>query len=91
MKKTHDTFAEMVDKLIATPAYRPSMHIDVPLRHDWDTAPLLIHTARDHGIPGYTSWLQLCNPSSNITDNFDDLHQFGITEKGVSLLKSLYS
>lgn len=91
MKKTRDSFAEMVDKLIATPAFRPSMHIDVPIRLDWDTTALLIHMARDHGVPDYTNFIKLCNPSVDGDIKFEDLKAFGISDKGIMLLKSLYT
>lgn len=91
MKKstTKETFAEMVDKLIATPSFRPSLHMDVKLRDDWETAPLLLHMARDHGIADYTSWLRLCNPTNATKITFQDLPN--INEKGKEILKNLYS
>ncbi|KAJ8944427.1 hypothetical protein NQ318_002123 [Aromia moschata] len=64
MNETVETFAEMVDVLITTPAQSPSFHISVPLRKDWDTAALFIHMGRDHGIPSYPQYVQYCK---NIT------------------------
>lgn len=90
MKKPRSSFAEMVDLLLSNAAYRPSFHMDVTLREGWDTAPLLVHMGRDHGLPSYTSTVSFCrNISKEIT--FQNLHEFGISEKGISMLRKLYT
>lgn len=82
----------MVDNLIRTPAYMPSMHIDVKLRSDWETSALLIHMGRDHGIAGYPYWLKFCNGVNMETEiTFEDLMKFGVTPQGIEMLKSLYA
>lgn len=92
MNTTSDTFAEMVDNLIRTPAFMPSMHIDVKLRSDWDTSSLLIHMGRDHGIAGYPYWLKFCSGISMENDiTFDDISKNGISKNGIDLLKTLYA
>lgn len=91
MNKTTDTFAEMVDNLIRTPAFMPSMHIDIKLRSDWDTSTLLVHMGRDHGIASYPSWLRMCTGMHMDMDmTFNDLTKFAISPQGVDMLKSLY-
>ncbi|CAH1129175.1 unnamed protein product [Ceutorhynchus assimilis] len=90
LNKTAESFAEMVDILISLPAQAPSMHMVVPLRSDWDTAALFIHMGRDHGIPGYTSWLQYCsNVTSPQSPTFNDM-QANIKPEYVKALKYLY-
>ncbi|KAF7278210.1 hypothetical protein GWI33_008704 [Rhynchophorus ferrugineus] len=88
--ETAASFAEMVDILITLPGQVPSMHMMVPLRSNWDTSALFIHMARDHGIPGYTNWIQYC---SNITyptrPDFDDLTA-NIRPENIQILKRLY-
>ncbi|KAJ8926678.1 hypothetical protein NQ314_020927 [Rhamnusium bicolor] len=92
MNETVESFAEMVDVLIGTPAQAPSLHMMVPLRTDWDTASLFIHMGRDHGIPSYPQYIQYC---SNITFaqhlTFDDLKLKGIKDEYVKALKYMYS
>ncbi|KRT83256.1 peroxidase [Oryctes borbonicus] len=93
MNETAESFAEMVDILIRTPAQVPSIHINVPLRKEWDTATLMMHMSRDHGLPGYVAYAQLCH---NITSSakkfkFEDLYQFGISRNNIDILKELYS
>ncbi|XP_060522685.1 uncharacterized protein LOC132699805 [Cylas formicarius] len=86
------TFAEMVDVLISLPAQTPSMHMEVPLRRDWDTSALFIHMGRDHGILGYINWVQHCN---NITfakpPLFETLKHRGIKPEYIKALKYLYN
>ncbi|XP_050297989.1 peroxidasin homolog isoform X2 [Anthonomus grandis grandis] len=90
LNETANSFAEMVDILISLPAQSPSLHMMVPLRKDWDTAGLFIHMGRDHGIPGYTSWMQYC---SNITyptnPTFEDMTLL-MKPDYVNTLKRLY-
>lgn len=92
MNETVETFAEMIDLLITTPAQSPSMHMMVTLRPDWDTASLFLHMGRDHGIPSYPQFIQYC---SNVTypqrPTFDDLRSRGIREEYIKALKYIYS
>lgn len=92
MNETAENFAEMVDILIRTPAQAPSIHINVPLRKEWDTATLMMHMGRDHGLTGYTEYAHLChNISNNIqTLKFEDLYQFGISRNNIRMLRELY-
>jgi len=81
----------MVDILISLPAQSPSMHMMVPLRSDWDTAALFLHMGRDHGIPGYTSWIEYCSNSTYTKrPTFDDLKDL-MKPEYVKTLKYLYS
>lgn len=92
MNETAESFAEMVDILIRTPAQAPSIHINVPLRKEWDTSTLMIHMGRDHGLQGYVQYAHLCyNISTNVEKiKFEDLYQFGISRKSSDILKELY-
>lgn len=91
LNKTAESFAEMVDILISLPAQSPSMHMMVPLRSDWDTAALFLHMGRDHGIPGYTSWIEYCSNSTYTKrPTFDDLKDL-MKPEYVKTLKYLYS
>ncbi|EFA09156.2 hypothetical protein TcasGA2_TC005493 [Tribolium castaneum] len=88
MNETVESFAEMVDVLIRTPAQSPSMHMMVPLRADWDTAALFVHMGRDHGIPPYAHYLSKCQ---NLTiEKFDDFTKAGISPELLKALKYLY-
>ncbi|CAH1116127.1 unnamed protein product [Phaedon cochleariae] len=91
VNQTAETFAEMVDFLISTASQNPSLHINVPVRKDWDTASLFIHMGRDHGIPSYPKFLQYCtNSTSKKPMTFDDLKNFGIKAEFIKALKYLY-
>ncbi|XP_072395913.1 uncharacterized protein [Diabrotica undecimpunctata] len=91
MNETVETFAEMIDLLIQTPAQTPSVHIMVPIRREWDTASLFIHMGRDHGIPSYPKYLQYCtNSTSKKTPTFDSLKEFGIKDEYIKALKYMY-
>lgn len=89
MNETVSNFAEMIDMLIKTPAQVPSLHMAINLRSDWDTASLFIHMGRDHGLPGYTTWL---NSARNATRKykFEDLEKMGMKREYVKALKYLY-
>ncbi|CAH0563572.1 unnamed protein product [Brassicogethes aeneus] len=91
--QTAESFADMIDVLITTPAQVPSTHMMVSLRSDWDTAALFLHMGRDHGIPPYPQWVQYC---SNLTHThklnfeFEDLKLVGIKQEYMKALKYLY-
>lgn len=91
MNETAENFAEMIDILMKTPAQEPSMHISVFLREDWDTASLFLHMGRDHGLPGYVSWLKFCR---NTTDTdyitFDDFEKAPMKQQYIKALEYLY-
>ncbi|KAL3272932.1 hypothetical protein HHI36_014391 [Cryptolaemus montrouzieri] len=89
MNETVLNFAEMVEMLIKTPAQVPSLHMAVNLRSDWDTAPLFIHMGRDHGLAGYTSWLNAARNTSKKYE-FEDLEKMGMKREHVKALKYLY-
>lgn len=92
MNETAEDFAEMVDLLIRTPGQHPSMHMNVKLRTEWDTATLLIHMGRDHGLAGYPKWIGFCkNTTLREHITFEDLEKFGISRSNVKILKTLYS
>ncbi|CAH1108455.1 unnamed protein product [Psylliodes chrysocephalus] len=91
MNETVESFAEMIDLLIRTPANSPSVHIMVPIRTEWDTASLFIHMGRDHGIPSYTNYLQYCTNSVNKKPlSFENLKNFGIKDEYIKALKYMY-
>lgn len=88
MNETAETFADMVDVLIRTQAQVPSMHMVVPLRSKWETASLLIHMGRDHGLASYPKWAKYCY---NITLNtFDDLQKVNVKQENIDLLQNVY-
>ncbi|KAK9883031.1 hypothetical protein WA026_001241 [Henosepilachna vigintioctopunctata] len=89
MNETVANFAEMVDMLISTPAQVPSLHMAITLRHDWDTAALFVHMGRDHGLSGYTSWLNIANNTTR-KFKFEDLEKMGMLREYVKALKYLY-
>lgn len=90
MNETAESFAEMVDLLITTPAKEPSMHISVSLRSDWNTAALFVHMGRDHGLAGYLKWLNFCDNSTEFR-SFDDLSKASIKFEYIKALKYLYA
>lgn len=91
MNETVETFAEMIDVLISNPAQAPSVHIMIPLRHDWDTASLFIHMGRDHGIPSYPDVVNYCfNVSKDKALKFEDFKAVGIKEEFIKALKYMY-
>lgn len=90
MNKPHTSFTEMVDLLLSSRAYRPSFHMDVVLRSGWETAPLLVHMGRDHGLPSYSSALAFCRGNTTQDISFQNMHQFGISDNGVDMLRKLY-
>lgn len=79
----------MIDILMRTPAQEPSMHISVTLRTDWDTASLFLHMGRDHGLPGYTNWLNFCRNTTEFW-TFGDLEKMPIRQEYLKALKFLY-
>ncbi|XP_018331432.1 uncharacterized protein LOC108741220 [Agrilus planipennis] len=88
MNETAESFAGMIDLLIGTASQNPTMNMIVPLRNDWDTASLLIHMGRDHGIPSYPAYAEFCH---NVTiTTFDDLKFTRIRPDNIRLLKTLY-
>lgn len=89
MNETVSNFAEMVDILIKSPAQVPSLHMAINLRSDWDTASLFIHMGRDHGLAGYTAWL---NAAQNVSRRykFEELEKMGMKREFVKALKYLY-
>lgn len=89
MNETAESFAEMIDLLITTPAKEPSMHVSVSLRSDWNTASLFLHMGRDHGLPGYLKFLNFCQ---NTTDfqTFEDLSKAPLKFEYVKALRFLY-
>ncbi|KAJ8915169.1 hypothetical protein NQ315_000421 [Exocentrus adspersus] len=92
MNETVETFAEMIDVLITTPAQSPSLHMMAPLRPEWDTAALFIHMGRDHGIPSYPQYVQYCaNTTSPQRPTFDDLRSMGIKDEFIKALKYMYA
>lgn len=42
----------------------------------WSDAALLVHAARDHGIPGYVEFVHYCNNSTRHVSNFTDFEEF---------------
>lgn len=82
----------MVDLLIRRSAQNPSMHMIVPLRSNWNTAALLIHMGRDHGLAAYPEWVKMCHSSQFDADikGFEDLGKMGISKENVEMLKELY-
>lgn len=88
MNESAENFAEMVDLLIRTKAKSPSLHMVVPLRSEWDTSALLIHMGRDHGLPGYTQFAQIC--SNKTLTSFEQLSEMGIGAKNIATLSKLY-
>lgn len=92
MNETAENFAEMVDILIRTPAQVPSIHINVPLRKEWDTSTLMMHMSRDHGLAGYIMYAQSCHNITNTGKKlkFEDLYQFGISRNNIEILRELY-
>nr|XP_022916804.1 uncharacterized protein LOC111426494 [Onthophagus taurus] len=92
MNETAENFAEMIDILIKTPAQYVSGHIEVPLRHGWDTTTLMVHMGRDHGLPGYIYYAKFArNISEREKIEFDELKRFGIDQNGINFLKKSYS
>ncbi|XP_030764451.1 uncharacterized protein LOC115888752 [Sitophilus oryzae] len=90
LNESAQTFAEMVDILISLPAQTPSVHMMVPLRKNWDTSALFIHMGRDHGISGYTSYIQYCsNTTYSLRPGFEDLSPL-ISPENIQKLKKLY-
>lgn len=89
MNETAESFAEMIDLLITTPAKEPSMHISVALRSDWNTASLFLHMGRDHGLPGYLKWLNFCSNSTDFK-TFEDLSKAPLKFEYLKALKYLY-
>lgn len=90
MNESAENFAEMLDLLITTPAKEPSMHISVALRSDWDTTSLFLHMGRDHGLAGYTKWLNFCRNVSYFF-TFDDFDKAPLKYEYVKALKYLYA
>lgn len=89
MNESAENFAEMVDILIRSPAQEPSMHMNVKLRTEWDTASLLIHMGRDHGLAGYPKWFEYCKNVS-FTGNLEQFSQVGMNREGMKILETLY-
>lgn len=89
MNETAESFAEMIDLLIRTPAKEPSMHVSVSLRSDWNTASLFLHMGRDHGLAGYLKWLNFCQNSTEFK-SFEDLSKVPLKSEYVKALKYLY-
>ncbi|XP_015597950.1 uncharacterized protein LOC107269047 [Cephus cinctus] len=55
----------------------------------WEPSKLLIHMARDHALPGYVSFLELCSGNGK-PGNFSELHSV-MTISNANLLESIYS
>lgn len=89
MNDTSETFAEMIDVLISTPAQELSMHMYVALRPEWDTAALLPHIGRDHGLPSYLKVLDYCQNTTEFK-SFDDFSKVPIKAEYIKALKYLY-
>lgn len=89
MNQTAENFAEMIDILISTSAQEPSMHLAVMLRTDWDTASLFLHMGRDHGLPGYTTFLNHCHNSTHFK-TFEDLNEIIASPEYLKALKYHY-
>lgn len=79
-----------VDALLITPARSPSLHFP----NEDLAASILIHRGRDHGIPAYVKFLNLCeahvNPDSSKV-KYEDLEKVGIGKSEQKLLKDLYA
>lgn len=89
MNETAENFAEMIDLLIRSPAQEPTIHMNVKLRFDWDTATLLIHMGRDHGLPGYLKFVEFCN-KDEVKSDFTEFASYGMDRESVKILKTLY-
>lgn len=79
-----------VDTLLTTAARSPSLYFS---KED-SAASILIHQGRDHGIPAYVKFLNLCEAHVNPDTSkirFEDLEKVGIGKSGQKLLKDLYS
>lgn len=64
-----DGFVDLEDHL-TKPARNVSLDLgESSLGPQWSKAALLVHTARDHGIPGYADFLSYCN-NGRVYDNF---------------------
>lgn len=57
--------------------------------NQWDTSELLVHVARDHGIPGYTAFLSHCLSDVKIS-NFVDLQRV-MSLEDAKVLERIYS
>ncbi|XP_076315047.1 salivary peroxidase/catechol oxidase-like [Tachypleus tridentatus] len=55
--------------------------------HGLDLSAYSIQRGRDHGLPGYTSWRDVCNQSA--IDAWEDLHDI-MSNRSIRLLKQLY-
>ncbi|XP_034941467.1 uncharacterized protein [Chelonus insularis] len=51
--------------------------------HAWNISALLIHIARDHGIPGYINYLDYCNPTGGSSTRF-------MSQEDALLLENIY-
>ncbi|XP_043286751.1 uncharacterized protein [Venturia canescens] len=47
-----------------------------PVDPRWSAAALLVHAARDHGIPGYVEFVKYCNNGYSQIKNFTDFESF---------------
>ncbi|XP_069697432.1 uncharacterized protein [Periplaneta americana] len=61
------SYVQMMQLILSTPAYQPSLHMVPAFKDGWETGALLVQMGRDHGLPGYHHWLQQCT-STNVTD-----------------------
>lgn len=89
MNETAEDFAEMIDILIRSPAQEPTIHMNVKLRLEWDTATLLLHMGRDHGLPGYVKFVEYCK-EEEFNGDFNDFAKFGMEKESVKILKTIY-
>lgn len=81
--------------LIRTPALLQTfIPLDVEKNGEWSAISLAVQRGRDHGISGYSKYLNLCEARlSNEKDKqttFDDLEFAGITEEARQVLEKLY-
>lgn len=78
--------------LLSRPAQIPSLNFPL-INGTVDTAGILIHKGRDHGIPSYINYLNLCEAQvdPDVTKvTFEDLEKVGIDKAEQKLLKQLY-
>lgn len=81
------------DILISKPALQKTyIPTSVDQHFNWTSIQYSIHQGRDHGIPAYYRFLNLCEARLGLTQNitFEDFETVGIPSSVVKILKTIY-
>ncbi|XP_068084351.1 uncharacterized protein [Anabrus simplex] len=83
------SYHQLIHSMLTIPAQVVNIHSSGRSHRGWDIPSLLIHLGRDHGLPSYPHWVQLCNYNLPASVNFSDISRLMSPGKA-ELLRKIY-